>query len=74
MLGLIDFNHNLTENNEEKLMDVITQFRDKVREEARKLKNKDLFKLSDEIRNDILPKLGFQIEDVKSNIARWKRL
>jgi cysteinyl-tRNA synthetase len=54
-------------------MDVFCQFRDAVKNNAKaEDAAKILFKLSDEIRDDVLPKLGIQIEDKGVEASVWK--
>lgn len=53
------------------LMDVLTKYRDSVKQNA---DNKsELFKLSDSLRDDILPYLGIRLEDkAKGEPSMWK--
>ncbi len=44
-------------------IDVISQLRQEIRKKATELKNGDLFKLCDSIRDDVLPNLGVRMED-----------
>lgn len=44
-------------------IDVISQLRQEIRKKATELKNSDLFKLCDSIRDDVLPNLGVRMED-----------
>ena len=53
-------------------LNVLTQFRDQVKDKAT-LGPKDLFKLCDDLRDDILPHLGIRLEDrPKGQEAIWK--
>lgn len=54
-------------------MNVLSDFRDKVKENAKSADPKVLFKLTDELRDDILPDLGIRLEDMgKGNPSMWK--
>ena len=54
------------------LMNVLTKFRDTVKEKAGS-DAKELFRISDELRDDILPYLGVRLEDKgKGNPSIWK--
>lgn len=54
------------------LMNVLTKFRDTVKEKAGE-DAKELFRISDELRDDILPYLGIRLEDKgKGNPSIWK--
>lgn len=54
------------------IMNVLAEFRDKVKENAN-ADAKELFRLSDELRDDVLPYLGIRLEDKgKGNPAIWK--
>jgi len=53
-------------------MNVLSKYRDQVKEKAND-GGKELFKLSDELRDDILPYLGIRLEDRgKGQDAIWK--
>ena len=55
------------------LMNVLCKFRDNVKENAN-ADGKEIMKLADELRDDILPYLGIRIEDKgKGNPSIWKR-
>ena len=54
------------------LMIVLTEFRDKIKQSSEE-GPKALFQLSDQLRDDILPFLGIQLEDKKpGEPASWK--
>lgn len=54
------------------LMNVLSQYRDKVKNKAGS-EPKELFKISDELRDDILPFLGIRLEDKgKDQDSIWK--
>ena len=56
-----------------KLMNVLCKFRDDVKNNAKDPDAaKILFKLSDELRDDVLPHLGIQIEDKGNAASIWK--
>lgn len=54
------------------LMNVLAKFRDTIKDNAN-ADAKELFRISDELRDDVLPKLGIRLEDKgKGNPAIWK--
>lgn len=55
------------------LMNVLSKFRDQIKEKASGESAGTLFKLCDELRDDILPHLGVRLEDrAKGQEAIWK--
>ena len=54
------------------ILDEICIFRDKIRDFAFKNKQYDLLKLTDEVRDDLMPKLGISIEDKGKTTSLWK--
>jgi hypothetical protein len=53
-------------------MNVLTKFRDQIKEKAGE-GPKELFRLCDELRDDVLPHLGIRLEDrAKGQEAIWK--
>lgn len=54
-------------------MDVLIKFRDEIKDKAKDGGPKEMFRLCDEIRDDILPFLGIRLEDRgKGQNAIWK--
>jgi cysteinyl-tRNA synthetase len=66
--------HNDNKNGEGEMVSLITKIRDEIRNQAKLTKNKDLWKLSDVIRNDILKPLGYQLEDKPDEATVWKHV
>ncbi len=60
-------------SNDDKALDAIVEIRDKIKEYAIENKTFDLFKLSDEIRDIIVPELGIVIEDKGKNSSTWRK-
>lgn len=73
LLGIY-FKHDVKTEKEGEFMNIITKIRDIVREQAKETKNKELWKLSDTIRNEMVKPLGYQIEDKKNDPSVWKRI
>jgi cysteinyl-tRNA synthetase len=69
----LNYNEKSTENNDE-MATIITKIRDEVRNQAKQTKNKDLWKLSDVIRDDMLQPLGYQLEDKTNAPSIWKKV
>lgn len=69
----LNYNDKSTGNNDE-MVSMMTKIRDEVRTQAKKTKNKDLWKLSDVIRDDMLQPLGYQLEDKANAPSVWKRI
>lgn len=57
----------------EPLMDILSGYREKVRSAAREKNFCEIFKVSDLIRDEDLPKLGIILEDVGKDGSRWKK-
>jgi cysteinyl-tRNA synthetase len=60
--------------NDEIYIDMISKIRDVIRDQAKITKNKELWKLSDVIRNDMLKPMGYQLEDKSDGPTVWKRI
>lgn len=73
LLG-ISYNMGLNASNNDIMVDLISSIRDEVRKVAKQQKIKELWQLSDIIRNDMLKPLGYQIEDKGDNPSVWKRV
>jgi len=55
------------------LMNAMTKFRDTIKDKADSSDPKELFRVCDELRDDILPYLGIRLEDKgKGNPSIWK--
>lgn len=62
-----------TKRDDTKMVDAFVQFRDSVRNWAFQTKSYDLLKVTDVVRNEILPKLGVQVEDLGKGVPSvWK--
>ena len=54
-------------------MNVMAKFRDDIKDKAGSSDPKELFRVCDELRDDILPYLGIRLEDKgKGNPSIWK--
>ena len=77
LLRCIGLNYEQTETGSsdkfDRVMDSLTEFRDKVRNSAKTTKNTEVLQLCDEMRDSVLPELGIKLEDRSNQGAVWKR-
>ena len=75
ILELFGFKFNQSSGQQEdKLVDYIVKVRDLIRDQAKVTKNKELWKLSDLIRQELATDFKYQIEDKKNIPSIWKKL
>ena len=55
------------------IMDLLSNYRDQVRQAASEKNIKEIFKISDALRDEGLPKLGYILEDRGKEPSRWKK-
>ena len=74
ILGIfgLEYDNQTSETSIEPIMNILSEYRDKIRVAAKDQDFKEIFKLSDEIRDKSLPKLGIIIEDRAGAESRWK--
>jgi cysteinyl-tRNA synthetase len=72
LFGITYYNNN--KNGDGEMVSLITKIRDEIRNQAKLTKNKELWKLSDIIRNDMLKPLGYQLEDKSDEATVWKHV
>lgn len=69
----LEISNNNVDSIEDKLLNILVQIRDEIRDEAKNTKNKQLYKLSDKIRDEYVKDLNIQIQD-ENNKSIWKRI
>ena len=68
----LDYNDSQSNTEIAPVLNVLSDYRDKVRTAAREKNFQEIFKATDEIRDSSLPKLGIILEDLAGGGSRWK--
>lgn len=74
IIDMFGLTYDIKNENNDDMVSLITKIRDDVRTQAKATKNKDLWKLSDVIRNNMLKPLGYQLEDKPNEPSVWKKV
>jgi cysteinyl-tRNA synthetase len=69
----LEYSHqDSSKNQTEPLMEIVCDYRDKVKNAAKEKNFQEIFRASDEIRDQSLPSLGIIVEDLPGGKSRWK--